>query len=617
MNLSRGTPQSKSRSMEGNNFVDGNTDESGSNIDQGTPGQPAPDDNSSAVSESDPEGSMNFATPAPGLPANRRPVRSVVTPAPTHGTPREFVHGSPSPEPDPDPTPAQPSVIQDLSFSSEFHTVLPRDFEGFPERGRSKHRSKSKSKSKKRKRRRRSSSSSSSSSSGHRHRRRHRQDADTPTAALSQLVALLSQSVDRISGVCSTTNSQADTQSTSQAPQSANSNHPDRSSTAPAPTSHHEPDQVEDPVSDPSLREQPVFQDDVLDPQLQDEYPSDDSDDEPITGTEFSSDAFDKAVEVIRRQLGFDPPEPEQSSLRAKSKLSLNKPSKPSRSIMPVDTECFDRFETHAKAKRWRAYPRKSSSDFRIADDDYKAFFSAPSLPVSCMDKLKESNAMDQRGRFTSPSTKKSYSSLHNIDLAARTGMKFASALLLFAEVLSKSFRQSGTEQVPRSDTGALVNLLGPIARLSYDQFVRVAVRATHDKRELVLDNINWPSKDIQQRFMDLPFEGSDLFGGKFDDQLSLEIKRKKDMNKAEFSFSKPPSRPPRSSQGTSSRRPSRHAGFPTRRPSSSPQFARGSYRSQTSSRGSTGPSTSFSGRRPYRGYYRGSSRGAGRSSRP
>ena len=445
-------------------------------------------------------------------------------------------------------------------------------------------------------------------------------------------MALLSQSVDRISGLSSTTVNQPSS-ATASLPgpaqpeghdsttlQSQQPADPDRTDGIPAfstTASHSEPAQAEDPASDPSLPDLPNSQDDLLDPLPPGEYPSDDSDDDPIMGTEFSSDAFDKAVEVIRRQLGFDPPEPEQSSLRAKSKLSLNKPSKPSRSIMPVDTECFDRFESQAKAKRWRAYSRKSSSDFRIADEDYKAFFSAPSLPVSCVDKLKDSNAMDQRGRFSSSSTKKTYSSLHNIDLAARTGMKFASALLLFAEVLSKSFRQSGTEQVPRSDTGAIVNLLGPIARLSYDQLVRVAVRATHDKRELVLDNINWPSKDIQQRFMDLPFEGPDLFGGKFDDQLALEIKRKKDMNKAEFSFTKPPSRSSRSSVGASTRRPPRHSGFPTRRPSSSSQFARRSHRSQAISRGSSGPSTSFSGRRPFRGYYRGSSRGAGRSSRP
>ncbi|KAJ8029186.1 hypothetical protein HOLleu_28522 [Holothuria leucospilota] len=44
--------------------------------------------------------------------------------------------------------------------------------------------------------------------------------------------------------------------------------------------------------------------------------------------------------------------------------------------------------------------------------------------------------------------------------------MKFASSLLLIAEVLSKSFRQTGTEEVSRKDTGALVNILGPASQL-------------------------------------------------------------------------------------------------------------------------------------------------------
>ena len=222
MNLSRRSPQSDQRAMERNdNTEEGSTDssrrtpqgvpratEGNYNAAPEIPGQPAPDSNSSSVSESDPDGSMDFTTQAPGLPANR-PVRSVVASVPAYSVPQEFLHGSSS------PNPAQPAVAQDLSFSSEVRTTLPRDFEGFPERSRPKHRSKSKSKSKKRKHRRRSSSSSSSSSGGHRHRRRRRQDANTPTEALSQLVALLSQSVDRISGPSSTAVNRPDAQPTS------------------------------------------------------------------------------------------------------------------------------------------------------------------------------------------------------------------------------------------------------------------------------------------------------------------------------------------------------------------------------------------------------------------
>ncbi|KAJ8034652.1 hypothetical protein HOLleu_21579 [Holothuria leucospilota] len=161
-----------------------------------------------------------------------------------------------------------------------------------------------------------------------------------------------------------------------------------------------------------------------------------------------------------------------------------------------------------------------------------------------------------------------------------------------------------------------MVNLLGPIARLSYDQFAMVAVRASLDRRELVLDNIHWPSFDIRRSFMDLPLSGPDLFGGKFDDQLSSEIKRRKDINKAEFTFTKDTSTsksrksPPR----TSSRRQPRSSGIPACRQPTSPRPQRGRPYIQPSSRSlAFSPSTPYPNRRPLRGSSRSGSRGSGR----
>ncbi|KAJ8017681.1 hypothetical protein HOLleu_44739 [Holothuria leucospilota] len=271
---------------------------------------------------------------------------------------------------------------------------------------------------------------------------------------------------------------------------------------------------------------------------------------------------------------------------------------------MPVDAECFDRFEAQAKANKWRAYPKRQASDFHIDDEDRKAFFSSPSLPDVCLDKLKASGAVDHRGKFRTSATKKSYLLLQGIDLAARTGMKFASSLLLIAEVLSKSFRQTGTEEVSRKDTGALVNILGPVARLSYDQFAKVAVKASFDRRELVLDSIRWPSDDIKRRFMELPLSGPDLFAGKFEEQLLTEIKRRKDINKADFNFPRSSSssiRTRRSSPKPSFRRPSRPSAFPSRQQSIQ---GRSRDRPRIQAPGRNHPkstSTNFS-RRPLRG---------------
>ena len=58
-------------------------------------------------------------------------------------------------------------------------------------------------------------------------------------------------------------------------------------------------------------------------------------------GTEVSRESFEKAVEVIRRHLGFDPPASGSSTYSSLSQSTLNRPSKPVESVMPVDVECF------------------------------------------------------------------------------------------------------------------------------------------------------------------------------------------------------------------------------------------------------------------------------------
>ncbi|KAJ8039590.1 hypothetical protein HOLleu_17358 [Holothuria leucospilota] len=310
-------------------------------------------------------------------------------------------------------------------------------------------------------------------------------------------------------------------------------------------------------------------------------------------GTSISKDAFDKAVEVIRRQLGFDASTPPEPSSSRKFHLSLNKPVTPLRSSMPVDAECFEWCEAQAKAKKWRAYPKRQASDFHIDDEDWKAFFSSPSIPDVCLDKLKASGA--------------------RIDLAAKTGMKFASSLPMIAKVLSKSFRQTGTEEVSHKDTGALVNILGPVARLSHDQFAKVAGKASSNRRELVLDSIHWPSDDIKCHFMELPLSGPDLFAGKFEEQLLTEIKRGKDINKADFNFPRSSSSSRRSSPKPSFRCPSRPSAFPSRQQSIQGR-SRDRPRIQDPGRNHPKSTTTSVSCRPLRGSSRGGSRGFRRS---
>ena len=160
---------------------------------------------------------------------------------------------------------------------------------------------------------------------------------------------------------------------------------------------------------------------------------------------------------------------------------------------------------------------------------------------------MRSVGSMDYSGKLKSAASRRSLQSLYQIDTAARTGLKYSSALLLIAEVLSKSFRQSGSSEVSRRDTATLVSLVGPIARRVYDQLSKVSVRSVLDRREIVLDNMRLPARDVKRRFLELPISGEDLFGGQFDTQLQAEVKRKKDMQKA--SLSTPQFRPNQSRQ--------------------------------------------------------------------
>ena len=272
-----------------------------------------------------------------------------------------------------------------------------------------------------------------------------------------------------------------------------------------------------------------------------------DSDEEPLYGTDLTKEAFDKAVEVLRRQLGFDSesvPQPSQSSSR-KSKLSLNRPVAAPRVSMPVDVECSDRLKATATSRKWTPFPRRQVSAFRVDEKDWKDLFCSPSLPDDALDFLREAGATDHQGKYKAQATRKFESSLAQSDAAARVGLKYSSSLLLVAEVLSKASR---SEEVPKKDWSALVNILGPLSRRIFDQFSRVVVRSLLDRRDLVLDSLDWIPKEAKRRFQKLPLLGPDIFGGEFGSQVQSEVKRRKDLKDADI-------RPSRlTSQGSSVR---------------------------------------------------------------
>ena len=187
--------------------------------------------------------------------------------------------------------------------------------------------------------------------------------------------------------------------------------------------------------------------------------------------------------------------------------------------------------------------------------------------------------------------------SLAAIDRSARSGMKYASSLLLIAEVLMRSFHEPDTAGVSRKDTGAIISLLGPVSRLVFDQCCRVAVKSTTERRSLALDSLSWPSPAVKESFRTLPILGEDIFGGKFEEHLQAEASKLKALKEAELCMSKPPPRhswPSRSSK-KSSKNPDQQSGRPTR--PKSPRRKRNDY-DRGSRRGGRG---SRSSKRSYR----------------
>ncbi|KAJ8050564.1 Plastin-3 [Holothuria leucospilota] len=192
----------------------------------------------------------------------------------------------------------------DISFSSSLHSTVPQDFEGFQDRGRSKHRSSSKSKKKKRRRRHSSSSSSSPSPSSRSRKRRHSPHTD-PTEALSRLVTLLSQSTDRLA----TPSQPAQTSTSITQPSSDPLLLPEHRPDSPSEVESVATGDFQFHVTGSHSRSRSRSH--SMDA-------SEDSDDEPIMGTSFSKESFEKAVEVVRRQLGFDsPPVPDPPMLKS------------------------------------------------------------------------------------------------------------------------------------------------------------------------------------------------------------------------------------------------------------------------------------------------------------
>ncbi|PIK52327.1 hypothetical protein BSL78_10783 [Apostichopus japonicus] len=455
-----------------------------------------------------------------------------------------------------------------------------RDFSGFSpestERRQSRSRSRTHSRSRgrsrerhRRPRRRSRSGSSPSSSSGHssgRHRakKRKRQSPDSGLALLSQVKDLLGQLLQKPS--------QQDPE------QQGAPSIPPQPAPPPAPvTDDHAPEEAQvDPWDDVSSRS-----DDALSIAASVRLLSGDSeadDEEPLRGTEISAEG-------------------------PASKLTLNAAAQKPRASIPVDVECRERFEAVTQAKRWTAFQRSAHRTFHVGDEDWESLFTPPHIPPQVKERLRSAGALDGKDKFREKGAQTLESSLFDVDRASRAGMKYSSALLLFAELLNRSFQQAQASGISRKDTAAIIALLGPVSRMVLDQFARVSVKATLTRRDLVLNSLNWSFRSTADGFRNLPILGSDLFGGKFDEKLREEAERMKSLREADEHMSR----------SASSSRPhyDSRQGSRFKQPRSSYSQSRGAPRTQQQS------APSRPEHRPYCPQYRGSRGNRGRGKRP
>ena len=260
-------------------------------------------------------------------------------------------------------------------------------------------------------------------------------------------------------------------------------------------------------------------------------------------GTNLPQGLLNSVAEVLASKLGFEvPARPAPSD--SESRLShTNEAVEVGPPEFPVDAHCQQRFGTLAAKRPWTAFPAQQEKAVRVPEEHWSSLFKPPSVSDETRNKVRAEQKLAS-GMFREPLRRRTEEDWYQADLAARAGLKFSSVFLLVAEALRRAHLQCPGDRVQfsREDVGQLVYLLGPLSRLVFDQFSRVALKAVQVRRGNILDVIpSWPSSEARGRMEQLPVVGPDLFNGQFLEQLAAEVKRHEETGSASF---KPPPRP-------------------------------------------------------------------------
>lgn len=81
-------------------------------------------------------------------------------------------------------------------------------------------------------------------------------------------------------------------------------------------------------------------------------------------------------------------------------------------------------------------------------------------------------------------------------------GFKFASTFMLTIELLMRHHQQlpEDGKQIPDREASQILWLLGPLARLIYDQFVRMSIKLVESRRANILAAMRLPEGEALER---------------------------------------------------------------------------------------------------------------------
>ncbi|PIK35914.1 hypothetical protein BSL78_27254 [Apostichopus japonicus] len=166
----------------------------------------------------------------------------------------------------------------------------------------------------------------------------------------------------------------------------------------------------------------------------------------PMTGVALPQELMTRAAEIFRRHLGFEEPETQpQKAGRFSTLTATGEASSEPRTTMPVDATCYDRFE--AKPTRKGGLPSQPRQTRQSGYHTRLEGVCLNALPSPNKERLKSEQGAILH-TFRTPAQRWLEELLVDVDSAVRSGMKFASVLMLSAEVLMRHH-----QQLPEADS--------------------------------------------------------------------------------------------------------------------------------------------------------------------